>query len=65
MKRETLQHGRADALRRDEVARYGGIVNRGEDGGVGISRGDLCEDALRAAALVEVIMDESDVQCSA
>jgi len=46
-------------------AELGAIEERGVDRGVGIGLRDPREHALSAAALIEVVVDEGDVQCEA
>jgi hypothetical protein len=50
------------ALAREEIAERRFVVDRREDRRLGIGSRDLREDALAAAALVQVIVDEGDVQ---
>jgi hypothetical protein len=47
-----------DPLFGDEVAGRAFVVQRGVDGSVGPRSSDVCEDAFRAAALVEIVVDE-------
>jgi hypothetical protein len=49
-------------MRRDEVADGALVVERGVDGCLRPRRGDVREDALGTAALVQIIVDESGVQ---
>ena len=49
---------------RNEISASAFIVQRRVDRRVGPRRRDMREDALGAAALIEVIVDESDLQCS-
>jgi hypothetical protein len=57
-----LEIRRVDAGAREEIAERRFVVDRGEDRRVGIRPRDLGEDAFAAAALVQVIVNEGDVQ---
>ena len=58
--RQALQCGRVHARGVDQIARYRPIVERGVHGRVRIEVGDVPEDALRAAALIEIVVNERD-----
>ena len=49
---------------RDEIAARAFVVERRIDGRLRPCGRNVREDALGAAALIEVIVDESDLQCS-
>ena len=54
-----------DARRIEPIPEQIAIEKRCIYGRIGISGGDARKNALRAAALIEVVVDERDVQCEA
>jgi hypothetical protein len=60
-----LQGGRSDARGGHEVARYARVVKRRVDGRGRIEIRDVTKDALRAAALIEIIVNERRLHLTA
>jgi len=60
-----LQKRRAHATRRDEVAARALIVERRVNRRVRPCARNVRENALGAAALIEIVVDEGDAQCCA
>ena len=58
--RDALQPRGADSRGVDQIAGRFRVEQRGVDRGIGVRARDVREDALRAAALVEIIVDERD-----